>query len=283
MRKIGAHLSITGGIDKALDRTVAIGANALQIFSSSPRGWNKAVTTNQTIQQFKKKKAQLHIDPVYFHASYLINLANADIIGAKSKEVLIAELTYASQLEVKGSVIHLGSFKHNSDIAHDVSQDKRYSTLISNILDVLTNTPKDTLFIIENAGNRKIGQSLEEIAAIVRDLNDERVRICLDTCHLFSGGYNITNKLELDQFIQTFDKLVGMHKIELLHVNDSKDPFASGRDRHENIGDGTIGQFGIQTFIAHPSLNHLPLIIETPGFENKGPDKANIDLLKKMI
>lgn len=283
MRKIGAHLSISGGYDKALDRILQIGGNALQIFSTSPRSWNKPILGSEVVSLFLNKKKALNIDPIYFHASYLINLADGNEIGIKSKESLISELTYASQLGIKGSVIHLGSFKSNENIILDVSQDRRYSTLISNILEVLSKTPKDTFFIIENAGNNKIGQSLEEIYAIIKDIQDERIRVCLDTCHLFSAGYDITNKKTICEFIEKINILFGIDRIELLHINDSKDQFQSGRDRHENIGKGTMGMSGINTFISVPQFLHLPLIIETPGFDNLGPDKQNLDLLKTMV
>lgn len=282
-RKLGAHLSISGGYDKALERIKNIGGNCLQIFSSSPRGWNKAKTTVDQINLFKKKKDLLVIKPVYFHASYLINLADNGRIGNLSKEMLINELQIASQLDIVGSIIHLGSFKKNLPVVWDVSKDKKYSVLITNILEVLTNTPKDTFFIIENAGNRKIGQTLEEISRIIKDLNDERVKICLDTCHLSSTGYRFTTDRELNLLLNKLDKLNLLNKLELWHVNDSRDPFDSFHDRHENIGQGTIGLQTFKTLLNHPKTRNYPFIIETPGFDNNGPDKKNLDILKNMF
>ncbi|MFH0979856.1 MAG: hypothetical protein V1803_02840, partial [Candidatus Roizmanbacteria bacterium] len=146
--KLGAHLSIAGGYHKAIERITAIGGNCLQIFSSSPRGWNFAKTTEQEISQFLNLKSQLNIYPIYFHASYLINLADESRIGHLSKQSLIAEMSIAPLLQIKGSIVHLGSYKNQ------VSSIK-YLVLIKNIKEVLEKTPKESLFIIENAGNRK--------------------------------------------------------------------------------------------------------------------------------
>jgi len=277
--KIGAHLSIAGGYYKALERIDAIGGNCLQIFSSSPRGWNFAQLTEESKKLFIETKKKLGINPVFFHASYLVNLADDQEVGVKSIKSLTSELTIASQLGVTGSIVHIGSFKGNSPSVWDVSKDKRYSVLINNILKVLTQTPKDTFLIIENAGNRKIGQSLDEIRQILLDVGDERVKVCLDSCHLYSAGYDVSDQDKFEKFIDVFDKKIGLKKLVAFHLNDSRDPFNSGRDRHENIGCGTLGIDAFRHIINHPLLKELPYIIETPGFDGNGPDKKNIDIL----
>ncbi len=280
--KIGAHLSIAGGYHKALERVSTIGGNCLQIFSSSPRGWHYPQLEQGAQRLFIEIKKRLGIDPVFFHASYLVNLADDQEVGIKSKKNLTAELTIASQLGIVGSVVHVGSFKETLPSVWDVSRDKRYSVLINNILEVLTQTPKDTFFIIENAGNRKIGQSLEEIRQIILDVNDERVKVCLDSCHLFSAGYGIHTAIGLDQFIDEFEQKIGLQRLVALHLNDSRDSFNSGHDRHENIGEGSLGIESFRHIVNHPLLKHLPFIIETPGFDGKGPDKKNIDILSSL-
>jgi deoxyribonuclease-4 len=276
MVKLGAHLSISGGYHKALERIVSIGGNCLQIFSSTPRGWHFAKADEEQIIQFVNLKSRLKIEPVYFHASYLINLADEGKIGYLSKMSLIAEMNLAPKMKIKGSIVHLGSFKEEKT-------QSRYKVLINNINEILTKTPKESLFIIENAGNRKIGQTLEEITQIVKDLNNERVRICLDTCHLFSNGYKFENKKELDSFLDNLKQLDLINKLELWHLNDSRDPFNSGRDRHENIGQGTIGLDEFRILLNHPQTKNFPFIIETPGFNQEGPDKKNLDILKSLI
>jgi len=276
MFKLGAHQSIAGGLDKAIERVVKIGGNCLQIFSSSPRGWSFAKLTNKQIKEFIKKKEELSVSPIYFHASYLINLANDDKIGKLSKQSLIYELNLAYKLKIKGSIIHLGSYNKQTE-------NIRYQVLIDNIKEILKKTPKETFFIIENAGNRKIGQNLDEIAQIFKDVDNPRLRLCLDTCHLFSSGYKFESKKELDNFLNKLEKLNLLNKLELWHLNDSRDPLNSFRDRHENIGQGTIGINEFKTLLNHKKTKNYPFIIETPGFKNEGPDKKNLDILKSLI
>jgi len=276
MIKLGAHQSISGGYLEALKRINNIGGNCLQIFSSSPRGWNFAKPDDKEIEQFLTLKSKLLIDPIYFHATYLINLADDSRVGHMSKLSLISELNTASRLKIKGSIVHLGSFK-------DQKSNIKYQKLISNIKEVLEKTPKDTLFIIENAGNRKIGQTLEEISQIIKDVGSSRVRICFDTCHLFSNGYKFDKSRELDLFLAKLAKLEINNLIELWHVNDSRDEFNSGHDRHENIGSGTIGLEEFKVLINHKKTKNYPFIIETPGFDDNGPDKKNLDILKSLV
>jgi deoxyribonuclease-4 len=276
MIKLGAHQSISGGYTEALRRINNIGGNCLQIFSSSPRGWNFAKPNKDEIKQFVEQKTKLNINPIYFHATYLINLADDSRIGHMSKLSLISELNIASKLKVKGSIIHLGSFK-------DQKSNIKYQKLISNIKEVLEKTPQDTLFIIENAGNRKIGQTLEEISQIIKDVNSPRVRICFDTCHLFSNGYKFDTIKELDSFFSKLAKLEINNLIELWHVNDSRDEFNSGHDHHDNIGEGKIGTEEFKVLINHKKTKIYPFIIETPGFDGNGPDKKNLDILKSLV
>ena len=291
--KLGAHQSISGGYSQALERIKNIGGNCLQIFSSSPRGWNFPKITEQQTIDFINLKNKFKINPVYFHASYLINLADEGRIGHLSKMALVIDLNIASKLKIKGVIIHLGSFKLNkpnksvlpllNGRTGVVSNQPKYQTLLKNIKEIFDKTPKESLFIIENAGNRKIGQTLEEIAQIVKDVKNPRARICLDTCHLFSNGYSFKNTKELDLFLDKLEKLDLLNKLELWHVNDSRDPYNSGCDRHENIGQGTIGLEEFTTLLNNKKANHYPFIIETPGFDNNGPDKKNLDILKSLI
>ncbi|MCL4374354.1 deoxyribonuclease IV [Patescibacteria group bacterium] len=271
-RKLGAHLSIAGGYGRALERIRAIGGNCLQIFSASPRGWNQISVGQEQRRRFLELKHRLAIDPVYFHASYLINLADAGAIGQRSRQALTDELNLAPGLEIRGSIVHLGSYKNQV----------REPVLLDNIRTILKHTPTQSLLIIENAGNRKIGQDLDEIARIVHAVNDSRLRVCLDSCHLFSAGYDFTTPAKLDALLDQFDSKIGLDRLELWHLNDSRDPFHSMRDRHENIGQGTIGLKAFALLLNHPRLRSLPFIIETPGLDGHGPDQANLDVLKKL-
>jgi len=285
MIRLGAHQSISGGYTEALRRINNIGGNCLQIFSSSPRGWNFAKPNEDEIKQFVELKNTLKVDPIYFHATYLINLADDSRIGHMSKMSLISEMNLAPKLGVKGSIIHLGSYKDKKpvDNLQLFNDNPKYKTLIENIKEVLQKTPKESLFIIENAGNRKIGQTLEEISQIVKDVNDLRVRICFDTCHLFSNGYKFDSVDELNLFLAKLIKLKINNIVEVWHVNDSRDEFNSGHDRHDNIGMGKIGISEFKVLINHEKTKSYPFIIETPGFDGNGPDKKNLDILKLLI
>lgn len=276
MSRLGAHVSISGGYIQALEKIVRMGGTCLQIFSSSPRGWNFTTLDSVEIEAFRERKRSLNVDPIYFHASYLINLADSAKTGHLSKLSLISELDAAAKLNIKGSIIHLGSFKKEPTEA-------KMTNLITHIKEILSQTPEESLFIIENAGNHKIGQSLEEIALIMERVNSKRVRICLDTCHLYSAGYDITDAGTLELFLDRFQSLIGIKYLELFHANDSRDPFHAGHDRHENIGEGSMGLTPFQLLLSHPKTKSLPFIIETPGFDNRGPDKHNLDVLKRLV
>ena len=308
----GGHVSIAGGYKEALTRAVAIGGNALQMFSGSPRGWNLPQVAPAEAEVFKAEAKRFGITASYFHASYLINLADDGHNGQHSVDALVAELNVAELLGVRGSIIHLGSFKIKEErnpstpktqtllippLLKGVSESARvgdlrkreyvkpekYDLLISNIKAVLQKSPKDTLFIIEDMGMRKIGRSLDEIANIIKDVGDPRVKVCLDTCHLHAAGYDITTAKKLDEFLKYFDDAIGLDRLECFHINDSRDEFGSLRDRHDNIGEGKVGKDVFKLILNHPKLRHLPFLLEVPGFDDTGPDKKNLDILKGMV
>ncbi len=279
MHKIGAHLSVSGGYDKALDSIIEKGGNSLQIFSSSPRQWKLANPTPEIIDVFNEKRKKLNIDPIYFHASYLLNLGYYAGGGEISRKVLINELLLASKMGVRGSIVHTGTFKKDDS----VSLEERYNDLIINIKEILEQTPPDTFLILENSGTKKIGKDLAELATILDAVANDRVRICLDTCHLHVAGYDLTSVDAFEKFLTTVDSIIGLDRIEVIHLNDSRDPFNSGRDRHENLGEGNVGTEVFKNLINNPQTKHIPFILETPGFDGNGPDKKNIDILKSFI
>ncbi len=297
MYTLGGHVSIAGGYKEALPRAKALGGNAVQMFSGSPRGWNFAKTTPADAKAFREEAKKLGIEAAYFHASYLINLADDGPNGKHSVDALIAELTVAEALGVRGSIIHLGSFKDVKKDAKDLlptlfnnkesmpayEKHPKYDLLISNIKAVLKKSPKNVLFIIEDMGMRKIGRSLDEISSIVKDVDDDRVRVCLDTCHLHVAGYDISTSKKLDDFLSEFDRIIGLKRLECFHVNDSRDEFGSLRDRHDNIGEGKVGKDVFKLLLNHPKTKKLPFLLEVPGFDDNGPDKKNMDILKSLV
>lgn len=276
--KIGGHLSVAGGYHKALLKTQEIGGNCVQIFSSSPRSWQSIPPSDISIAEFLRLKDELKIDPVYFHASYLINLANSGWGGEQSVKTLIDELKLAEKMKVVGTIIHLGSFKSKDEKPND----EQYSVLFNNISRVLENSPSSTYFIAENAGSRKIGATLDELGYIVKTLQDDRIKICIDTCHAHAAGYDLSTKEKFDNFWEEFDQKIGLERLEVFQVNDSKDALGSFRDRHENIGDGTIPPEVFTFLLTDERTKNKPFILEVPGEDKKGPDKKNVEKLKSL-
>lgn len=281
MIKIGAHLSIAGGKEKAVENISKIGGNCLQIFSGSPRTWAQPKTDKEEIDKFLETRKKLDVGPVYFHASYLLNFGDTGRIGAISRKTLINELKVAAKLNIKGSIVHPGSFKDKTETP--AYEHNNYDKFINNIKEVLKKTPKNTFFIIENSGTNKIAKTIEEIGHIVKDVGSKRVKVCLDTCHLHAAGYDISTKSKFEDFLNDFDKKVGIDRLELWHVNDSRDDLGSFRDRHDNLKEGHIPPKTFDLLVNHQKINNIPFIIETPGFDGKGPDKKNIEILKRCI
>lgn len=274
MYRIGAHVSIAGGHIKGIDRALEIGCNAVQIFCASPRGWNFAKIPDSDADAFSKFAIKQDVTPIYFHASYLINLADTGRIGTLSKQLLTHELKIASAMGVRGSIVHLGSYKDNG---------KNHKHLCDHISMILDKTPSDVEFIIENAGNRKIGKDIEEIAEIIEEVKDKRLKVCLDTCHLHAAGYDLSTEKSYEDFITVFDDKIGLDRLSVWHLNDSRDPFGSLRDRHDNLGEGLVGMDVFKHLLNHPKTKHIPVILEVPGFKGEGPDKQNVDIVKSLF
>lgn len=286
IHKIGAHVSTSGGYHKGLEKIIEIGGNCLQIFSSSPMMWVDSKVTDEDIQKFLALKNKLNIDPIYFHACYLINCADTNDTGKKSIKSLVFELNLASKMGVRGSIVHTGSFKEGKtpvDNYLETRNTETYKTMIAQIKTILAETPKDTVMILENAGNRKIGRTIDQLAHILEDVNDDRLKVCLDTCHLHAAGYDLHTINGFELFFNDFDAKIGLDKLEVIHMNDSRDSFGALRDRHENIGQGFVGISVFKNLLNDSRTKHLPFILEVPGFDEKGPDKENLDILKEFI
>jgi len=279
--KIGGHLSTSGGYCQALKKISELKGNCLQIFSSSPMTWKSAHIDEGIITEFLQLKKELKINNVYFHALYLINLANDNDIGEKSVETLVNELNLASKLDIKGTIVHTGSFK-TKDSNNSIKHHRNYEILLKNIRNILKNTPQNTFLILENAGNRKIGEKISHLAEIIHDIKDSRLKICLDTCHLHASGYNLSDEKSFNNFFLEFKKTIGLESLELIHLNDSKDPFNSLRDRHENLLAGNVGKKVFQNFLNSKYTCNLPFILEVPGFEKNGVDLKNLEIAKSL-
>lgn len=278
MSQIGAHVSTAGGLDKAIDRAVAMGANAIQIFGSSPQSWARRTPSEAQIATFRSKAQAAKIAAIFIHGAYLINLATANPDNlAKSEASLIADLRLASQIGASGVVFHVGSHKGAGfeQVCEQVTRSMKR---------ILDETPDDTWLIIENnAGQgQQIGATFAEVGALIKAVGSPRVKVCLDTCHAYSSGYDIATVEGLAATLAEFDREIGVNNLVVIHANDSKAPFRSGIDRHENIGKGHIGAEGFRVLLHDAVLRCRPFILEVPGFANEGPDKENIDILNSL-
>jgi deoxyribonuclease-4 len=276
--KIGAHVSTAGGLDKAIDRAVEIGAETIQIFVSSPRGWAFKPIPTSMISTFKEKAASTGIGPVFFHCIYLVSLGSPTEENlAKSVQALTDYMQAAKQLGAAGVIFHSGSHR-------GVGFDGVFDQAVRAMDQVLKASPDNVWLTIENSAGMGdgIGSKFEEIGQILKALASPNVKVCLDTQHLFASGYDVTHKEGLDRVMEEFDREIGLHNLVAVHANDSKTPFGSAVDRHENIGKGHIGLDGFRIIMEHPAFKDIPFLLEVPGIDGNGPDKANIDVLKGL-
>lgn len=277
-RKIGGHVSTSGGLQNAVQNTLDIGGNAMQIFAGSPRMWARSLYPPSVTANFRLLTTKYDLQPIYIHALYLTNLAsdNPEIL-AKSIAALTTDMTNSAAIAAAGVVLHIGSHQ-----GRGWESDK--AQVIAAIKEVLDNTPPDSILLLENSAGQqgKIG-SLSELSEILHEIPSNRLKVCLDTAHAFEAGFNFTTQEGLEMWIADIKETIGFEKIELLHLNDSKTRLGSGHDQHANIGDGFIGSEGLSRLINHPKFAHLPLILEVPGLEGLGPDKENINRVKLLI
>lgn len=294
-RLIGAHVSSAGGHDKAIERAADIGCNCVQVFSGSPRVWQRPSLAGIDTEKLYAKQKELSVKPIFTHALYLINLtAEKPEIITKSVETLTKELEFDAHVNGAGVVVHLGS--HLGNGWETVRQD-----LVDRLDMILNTTPKNSRLLIENSAGQqgKLCSDLSEIRWLLDELekvgqfvSKGRLGWCLDTCHAWAAGYHLGSQPPQETTSKNGNQgsafeVISEHglwsTLKVIHVNDSRDPFASGRDRHANIGDGTIPQQDLQHFLNQPELLNIPLITEVPGIDGNGPDQVNIERIKRLV
>lgn len=275
---IGAHVSAAGGTDKAVERAAAIGANCVQVFSGSPRVWARPKLDAVKKNKVFSKMAELHVEAIFTHSLYLVNLAseNPELVR-KSTEALTFDLHFDAKVKGSGVVVHVGS--HQGRGWESVREQ-----VAKAIAEIIEKTPDTSTFLIENAAslNGKIGNRLEEVKWLIDQLQTSRVGWCFDTCHGWAAGLSLDPTAE-GSAISEMEKYDLIPHLKVIHVNDSRDPFGSGRDRHANLGDGEMPHKELKAFLTHPTLKDKPLVLEVPGIDNEGPDAENINRLKSLI
>jgi deoxyribonuclease-4 len=275
MKKIGVHVSIAGGIHNAILKAEKLNISAIQIFLKNNTRWEGKAYSEEEIEKFimhKKKKPDLYI---VAHSGYLINLAGGGDNYKKSIEAMKDEMVRAAKIGISGIVVHPGS--HLGD-GIDTGI-KRISTAI----DILYNeTGSDVRIILETTSGQgfSVGNKFEHMRYIIGTSHySDRLDVCFDTCHVFAAGYNIADPDECNSTMKQFDAIIGLKKMTLIHLNDSKKECGSSADRHEHIGKGCIGNYGFKIFLNNSLLPHIPIILETPKTKD---DSADIQNLKQV-
>ena len=276
--RIGAHVSSSGSLDLAIDRAVAIGAEAVQIFCSPPQGWAFKPLDEKVVSAFKNKALDQDIGPNALHGVYLTNLGTQDKDNlAKGVSSLTNYMDAAHDLGMLGVIFHVGSHR-------GVGFDTVFQQIIDSLNQVLANSPDDTYLMLENSAGmgNSIGSKFSELGALVKAMSNPRIKVCLDTQHSFSSGYDLTTPESVAEVMEEFDREVGADELMAVHCNDSKPPLGGGLDRHENIGEGHMGLAAFEAIMGHPAFRDVPFYLEVPGFEGKGPDLRNVDTLKTI-
>jgi deoxyribonuclease-4 len=276
---IGAHVSPAGGLPKAIERGVERGCESIQIFNQSPRMWKATSYRDEDVEAFREAMAESPIGAVLIHAVYLLNCASDDQdIRAKSLASLANSLRVGARIGAAGVVLHPGSAK-TGDVGEAIARAGK------TISEALAESEGCELHLENTAGaGGTLGRSFEELAALLDACGgDERIGVCLDSCHLFASGYGEMTTMEgMDALVTELSAKLGPGRIRSLHLNDSQTPMGSNRDRHANIGEGEIGEDGLAAFLAAPAFDDLPCVLETPGPEKEGPDRAEVGLAVRL-
>lgn len=272
--RFGAHVSIRGYVYQAADRAARLGCECLQIFVGSPRTWREVRYPAEDLAELRRRCRAYGLRPLVAHAAYLVNLAAGDEVFKRSVRHLAHALRTVEQAGGLGVVTHLGS-------RGDTPLPRAVERVALGVSQALADSQR-AMVLLEGSAGRTLG-TFEELSMVLDALHGHpRVGVCLDTAHLFAAGWDLRTPEGVDATLQAFHERVGLGRLQLVHLNDSQAQLGSGLDRHENIGRGFIGLAGFRAWVHHPRLRHLSGVIETPGFDRTGPDRANLQRLKRL-
>lgn len=276
--RFGLHVSIAGGVEKAPERAANAGCETLQLFISNPRSWAVPKVSDTQAETFRLERDKYQIDPVTVHATYLPNLASPDSeMQQKSFSHILSQYKAAAAIGADYFVLHPGS--HKGDGLEGGVQ-----RIASSLFEISKKVPDGPMWLLENTagGGDTIGRDAQELAAIfsVSKLPSEKIGICLDTCHAFAMGIDISKRGGFQKFITSCEKMIYPGCVKLIHLNDSKFELGAGRDRHGHIGLGEIGAKGMRSLFAARSVKGLPVVLETPVDESRD-DSANLDAARE--
>ena len=274
---IGAHVGIGGGLSKAIPRALEIGANCIQIFVSAPQQWREPAHPDKEVQLFIDAYNQSNFRAIFLHAIYLLNPAAPNTeLREKSISSIISYLHWGKRLGAQGVVIHLGS-------SSGTTREEAEKNLVNSVKTALDNTDEVPVLLETSAGTKNsLGSTFDDLARILYKIGDtKRAAICLDTAHIWAAGYDLSSEDAVNQTFEEFDQKIGLDKLKLIHANDTNVRIGGGRDRHENIGEGIIGERGWKALLTNPGIRFKPWILETPQIADKNSGAEQIKKLRQ--
>lgn len=269
---------MAGGFSKVLERAKAVECQTMQMFSSNPRGWAVAEIDSDDVARFRADMRGSGISPIFVHAPYLPNVVAAGANGKRSVKALVTQVERCAALGVGFLIIHMGKALGAKEVT-------AISRTVKNVDAVLAGTPESVMLLFENTAGMgsEVGYRFEQVAAVIAGVKQrDRVGVVLDTAHAFAAGYEFRTKAGLDATLRDFDRIVGISRLHLVHLNDSKVEFGSRVDRHWHIGEGKIGKAGMREIVNHPLLRNLPAVMETPR-DSVADDLRNLKAVRSLV
>ncbi len=277
--RFGFHISIAGGFSKVVERAKLRGCETIQLFSRNPRGWKYNPLNNEEVREFRMRIKSSDLFPIFLHLPYLPNVAAGDSkYYRRSINSIVDDLRRAEKLGTQYMIIHIG---HRME----ASEDQALEAVSQGINQAFERVKNSITLLLENTAGQgtEIGYTFEQLRSIIDGVGErERVGICLDTAHAFEAGYDLSRKGGIEKTLESFERTIGLKRLHLLHLNDSKTPLGSRKDRHWHIGQGYIGEEGFRHLINHPSIRGLPGIMETPR-KDTVEDLKNMRVIRSLV
>jgi deoxyribonuclease-4 len=277
--RFGFHISIAGGFSKVVERAKVRSCETIQFFSRNPRGWRYDPLNKKEVEDFRSSVKSSDLFPIFLHLPYLPNIASRESkFYDRSIDSIVEDLKRAEEVGAQYLIIHIG---HRLESSEDQAVDA-----VSHGMDQAFERVKNAvILLLENTAGQgtEIGYNFEQLRRIIDGVHEkERVGICLDTAHSFEAGYDLSGKDGIERTLESFDRTIGLKRLHLLHLNDSKTPLGSRKDRHWHIGEGYVGREGFRSLINHPQLKGLPGIMETPR-KDTVEDLKNMKVIRSLI
>jgi len=277
--RLGFHISIAGGFSKVVERAKVRGCETIQFFSRNPRGWKYGPLRQNEVDEFRSTIQSSALFPVFLHLPYLPNIASRDSkFYKRSVDSIGTDLKRAEQVGAQYLIVHVGHRMKSS-------QEEAIEAVSQGINQAFERVKNAVTLLLENTAGQgtEIGYTFEQLERIIRGIDEEkRMGICLDVAHAFEAGYDLSRKEGIEQALESFDRTIGLKRLHLLHLNDSKTPLGSRKDRHWHIGEGYIGKEGFRQLINHPSIKSLPGIMETPR-KDTVEDLRNMKVIRSLV